>query len=158
MLGGQNERAPVNGHHVFPDVDPGDCKVHTGIPSNSLRCTFSPSVVNRGGLSLDSSCAIGVVRSTPKRSPTAPRTRKTAVKTWDTNDGSPVNVAGSAVASSCGLAVRTDTPAGGAPVSPVTAGSIDWLIERRGVGDEPVGNLTGQRVDGRRRGGIGTDA
>ena len=60
---------------VFSDVDPGDCRVHTGIPSNSLRCTFSPSVVNHGGLSLDNRCPSGVARSTPKKSPTAPRTR-----------------------------------------------------------------------------------
>ncbi len=51
---------PWNGYDVLSDVDPADCKVQTGIPSNSLRCTFSPSVVNHGGSTLVSSRAIGI--------------------------------------------------------------------------------------------------
>src|SRR5262245_21186632 len=109
------------------EVDPGDCRVHTGIPSNSLRCTFSPTVVNRGGLSLAISRNVGVRVSTPNlsvKSVTEVRARNTAVKARDTSDGRPVYVAGSAVALACAFAVRFATPTGGA-VPSVIAGSID---------------------------------
>ena len=52
------------------------------------------------------------------------------------------------------LTVRTDTSAGGA-VSPVIAGSIDWLSSVGVSVTSPLVILTGQRVDGRRRVGEG---
>ena len=71
-----------------------------------------------------------MTKSTPKK-PCEIRERTqdpetTAVVTSDRNDGPPLNVAAVAVAADCGLAVRADTPASGAPVMPVVAGSIDW--------------------------------
>ena len=73
-------------------VDPRDCKVQTGIPSNSLRCAFSPSVVNHGGPTLDQQVVLSVSRvSTPKmavvKSVNPRRIWNAAVVTRATNDG-----------------------------------------------------------------------
>src|SRR6476620_10289329 len=97
---------------VFSDVDPGDCKVHTGIPSNSLRCTFSPNVVNHGGLSLSSSGAAKLTAlCAPKSFPTTPTTRNTPTENWCTNEGSPVHGSSAAGALGCGSPLSTDMSA-----------------------------------------------
>ena len=131
MLGCKTNAPPWMATTVLARRGLADCKVHTGIPSNSLRCTFSPSVVNHGGLSLVSSCASGIASIHTEdgraeiRDPRGPG--NAAVMTWATNDGSPVNVAGAAVALSCVSWQSGPTrPQVGAPISPVIAGSIDW--------------------------------
>ena len=129
----------------------GDCKVHTGIPSNSLRCTFSPSVVNHGGLSLASSGAakLRALRA-PKSFPTAPMTRNgqqriPGQERWFTLHRSSARAGG-------GLRVGSQARQARGWCTDVAGGHrVDRLaVECQGFGDQPVFDVTGQRV-GRRR-------
>src|SRR5207302_1075001 len=79
-------------------------------------CTFSPNVVNHGGLLLAISGAICVPKSMPRKSVTARTTRSPRTLSWATIDGSPVKVTGAWVE------LRTDTSAVGAPVLMVCDG------------------------------------